>query len=403
MNEENKNPADVLPPAPLPDMISGGRQNIPTSIPAPAPEPVLPTAPASVSAPVSTPAYVPPSISPSMIPNIPSVMGNVPPPPPPEIGIRTMDSDIKSMQASGGMGATAKTFKPEELFAKPTNSVINIPSIPSKPSSTPTNPIGSPVVRVIGPKKSNRKVIILAAIVVLLILVWVGIEFFVIPNLHQSSPAVTTTVPSNTIPVATTTQPAVVSFVHQSFFGSQVSPSTTISLISPLSLSALQAGVASSTSLSEPTGTFEELAFVNGAASSTSSSSPVTAQELMSAMLPLVSQDFLTGTFSNDVTGFAYYHNGARPGYVFKLNAGVDLANATSTLNPIIEANPGAFFQVSPGTISGTFNDGALPDGKAVRYATFSEKGTALEYGWFGGYLVISTSYQGLISADQRL
>jgi hypothetical protein len=135
-----------------------------------------------------------------------------------------------------------------------------------------------------------------------------------------------------------------------------------------------------------------------------SSSTPETAQDVLGALLPSASQDFLNSTFAQDVTGFAYYNaNGVWPGYIFKLNTGVDLASATSTLNPIIEANPNAFFQASPGALSGSFSDGSLPDGMSVRYGAFSKKGAALEYGWFKGYLVVSTSYQGIISADQRL
>lgn len=57
-----------------------------------------------------------------------------PPPPAPQIGIRTMQSDIESIQQSGGEGATPQVFIPEELEPKrfqpqepEPDAVLNVP------------------------------------------------------------------------------------------------------------------------------------------------------------------------------------------------------------------------------------------------------------------------------------
>ncbi|MCL4405418.1 MAG: hypothetical protein M1361_02650 [Patescibacteria group bacterium] len=315
-----------------------------------------------------------------------------------------MQSDLESMRSSGGMGVTPQTFKPEELFNKPIG-----PAASQVPPSV-TSPV-APKVKVVGPKKSGHKIWILVGVLVVLILAWVVIQFFVLPSLQSSSaPAAPAAVPTPA-PVATTTTTSTaaptstaVTLIHQSFLKSPASASTTVTLSTPLSLAALQADIASSTASSAAAGTFEELVFVNAASLSTTSSTPVSAQSVLGTILPNAAQSFLASTFDQDVTGFVYYNkSGAWPGYIFKLTSGANLATATSTLDPVIEASAPSFFQSSPGTASGSFSNGSLPDSTPVRYLAFSKKGAALEYGWFKGYLVVSTSYQGIIAADQHL
>src|SRR3989344_7023493 len=52
----------------------------------------------------------------------------VPPPPEPEVAIRTMESDIKSLEQSGGVGATPQIFTP------------NLESAPPSVARTPIQP-----------------------------------------------------------------------------------------------------------------------------------------------------------------------------------------------------------------------------------------------------------------------
>jgi hypothetical protein len=313
-----------------------------------------------------------------------------------------MDSDMKSMQSSGGTGVAPQTFKPEELFSKPIGSGTP-QSSPLTSSATPS-PVGIPTVTVIGPKKSNKKVIILAGVVVLLLAIWAVVQFLIVPALHSSH--ATPTVPAVvTTPAQVIAPSAPIAIVHRSFFTATTSTSTTVSLNSPVSVSSLQEGIASSTSVTEPTGTFEDISFVNVMPNGpTTVSGPWTAQALLGTALPSSSSTVLSNLFNQDVTGFAYYNaSGIWPGYVFELNSAGSLATASSTIDPLIEANAANFFQVQPGTSSGAFTNGSLPDGKAVRYLAFSKKGATLEYGWIGNYLVISTSYQGMVEADQHL
>ena len=388
MNGINFPPEGSQGPAPFPGGVNTSGQPVP-------PQPVNPVNNAGAPAP-----YQFPSASGSSMPIPPPqpVGSSVPPPPPPEIGIRTMASDMKTMQSSGGAAPTPKTFKPADLSSepvfRPTSTTVNN-NVAKAPS-----PIGAPGVKVIAPANHAKKSLLIT-IVILVALAAIGsvAYFFILPMFMPAAvPPVTqpiTTTPITTTPVTTT--PVVTGLTeHQTFF--TVPASLTVPVSLDLSLASVQAAIVSSSSDIQPTGTFKEISL-------TSAGKPFTAQDFLGLALSGLPKDFTTSTFEQDFTSFVYYDkNGAWPGYVFKLKSGVDPANAKATVQPIIEASPATFFQTNPGTSSKTtFSDGTLPDGKTVRFVSFSKKGAALEYSWFGNYLTISTSYQGLIEAVKHL
>ncbi len=298
-----------------------------------------------------------------------------------------MASDMKSMQSSGGAGATPKTFKPEDFSSEP---VFRPSGFAGKPSS-PTP--GAPGVKVVSPNHARKSLLITIGILVFLALAGAVVYFVIMPML-SAKPAPVVAPPVVQTPV--TPPPAVTLTTHQSFFTPAVTPSGQVTL--DLSMLLIQSALVQASSDVQTAGTFKDVNFsLNG--------KPWTAQDFLGFALPGQTKDFFSNAFEKDFTGFVYYDkNGAWPGYVFKLKSGVDANSTKTVLNPLIEASPAVFFQSNPGTAAKTgFADGATPDGKTVRFITFSKKGAALEYSWFGNYLTVSTSYQGLLEAIKRL
>ena len=373
MNGNNFSPGGSQGPAPFPGGIPQGGQSVPPSQPSgPAPSPFSP---------VGGPPTPPPQ----------PVGPSVPPPPPPEIGIRTMASDVQSMQSSGGAGVAPKTFKPEDFSSEP----VFRPS-GAGPKSVSPGAAPSAGVKVVPPNHARKAQIITLVTVVLLAVIGAATYFYVLP-MFVSKPAATPAPVVQTPAPTTTPVPTPVGLTqHQSFFTSPASLSAPASL--DLSLVTVQATVASASSDTQPAGTFKEISFTVGG-------KPWTAQDFLGFALPSLTKDSLSSTLEQDFTTFVYYDkNGAWPGYIFKLKSGADAAAAKVTLDPAIETSPAVFFQTSPGAASKTvFSDGALPDGKTVRFVTFAKKGAALEYSWFGNYLTVSTSYQGLVEAVKHL
>ncbi len=374
MNGLNFPPGGSQGPAPFPGGIPQGGQPIP-------PQPGTGG---------GMPSPLPPVGGPSVPTPPPQPVGpTVPPPPPAEIGVRTMASDLQSMQSSGGAGPAPKTFKPEDFSSEPV----------FKPSSMGVKSGASAsAVKVVPPNHARKSLLITLGILVFLALIGAVIYFYVLPIFT----AKTTPTPAPVVQAPTPTPTPVPAPVptgltqHQTFFTAPASPSASVSL--DLSLVSVQAAIAAVSSDTQPVGTFKEINFAVGG-------KPWTAQDFLGFVLPSLTKDFVSNTFEQDFTSYVYYDkNGAWPGYVFKLKSGVDATAAKATADPVIEASPAVFFQTSPGAQSKTaFSDGALPDGKAVRFVTFSKKGAALEYSWFGSYLTVSTSYQGLIEAVKHL
>ena len=116
--------------------------------------------------------------------------GSVPPPPAPEIGIRTMKSDLESIKQSGGETPTPQTFIPSELkreIPQPAveepkiEAALNIPGYtgPEKPIFEPQQSVSTsqpvpppPVQPTSQTNKSSSKTVIL---IIGIILVAVGL------------------------------------------------------------------------------------------------------------------------------------------------------------------------------------------------------------------------------------
>jgi hypothetical protein len=305
-----------------------------------------------------------------------------------------MASDIKSMQSSGGAGAVPKTFKPEDFSTEPVFKPSAMPSVVPRGAVSPAPNISG--VKVIPPKHERKALFITLGIVIFLVLAGLVTYYYIMPMFYITpAPVVETPAP---IPTPTPTPTPVGITTHATYF---VGPTTSTSQVAlDLSLSLLQSALATASSNSQSAGTFKDVSF-------TLTGEPWTAQDFLGITLPSIDKTFAANTFEQDMTAFVYYDkNGGWPGYVLKLQSGADPAAVKGVIDPAIEASPLAFFPTNPGTPAKTgFADGALSDAAKtpVRFLTYSKKGAALEYAFYNGYLVISTSYQGAIESVNRL
>lgn len=111
----------------------------------------------------------------------------------------------------------------------------------------------------------------------------------------------------------------------------------------------------------------------------------------------------LSSWLEPDFTAFLYYDaNGIWPGYIAKVKSAEFLPKVKSDFLPIAElTDPTLFYLSSPGTFQ-AFKDGKVQN-YATRYAVASQPGVAFNYGVFGDYAIFSTSYSGLKSAISLL
>ena len=127
---------------------------------------------------------------------------------------------------------------------------------------------------------------------------------------------------------------------------------------------------------------------------------------LAKAGAQVLGPQFLAAHFSPDATYFAYHDkNGFWPGYVLTLNAGENWLFLKNDVQKL-ETSPALsnMFLGSVGSASGkTFVDGTVAS-TTVRTLAFSGSPAAtFVYGWTGNYLVLSTSPDGFSQAVARL
>ena len=114
---------------------------------------------------------------------------------------------------------------------------------------------------------------------------------------------------------------------------------------------------------------------------------------------------YVLAHFNPDATVFAYKDaNGIWPGYVLKLKPTENwlyLKNDIAKLETKT-AEIDNFFLAAHGAPSGNFKDTTVGDG-SFRALAFTQPGATFLYGWYRGYLIMSTSVDGLREAMNRL
>lgn len=323
--------------------------------------------------------------------NQPPKPSSVPPPPPPPITVRTMGSDIKSMQSSGGT-PMPQQVKPEELrnFAASADEPIFSPGNPMSPSP-------------LGVEKSSSGWIKVLIWIVGIIIVLGGLGFvgytYVYPAIFGQKEVVEEPPTQQQPPPVETPQPQV--RAHTSFFKTPPVQSNALSLteVSVASIRAAFIGIPGGTNA---TGTLKEVTFSD-------TTGQIESSKILSALAPSLAKDEISKNFEDDFTAYVYYEKGnAWPGYIFKLKQNALLIEAQNLVKkmetaPINELKN--FFTTDPKTPApGTkFNDGTLANNPA-KYLPFSQSGASLNFAWLGGnYFLIGTNYAGIKDAANRL
>ncbi|MEK9180025.1 MAG: hypothetical protein AAB897_01265 [Patescibacteria group bacterium] len=302
------------------------------------------------------------------------------PPPPPEVKIRTMRSDVAEMTKSGGGLPRFQTIKAPEI----------------------RRALG----RDSGGGSASRIDWFWIVVPLLAIFLIAGIVYFAYLNFGGvEAPQAGTGGTSGVVPQSPQqpTVPTHPQFVHNSLLDKPAEEILTfISPTSAESASQLQ--------------TFGQrlLAVLSGAKASSkflevrmqeSTGRDLAIDEVLALPDAIVlTREFLLDKFNPDPTVFAWRDGSdVWPGFIFELKASENwlfLKNDISKLeiSPKIEN----FFLRAPGTPSESGFEDAVVSGQPARKLAYSS-GASFFYGWFRGKIIFSTSEQGLVEALARL
>ncbi|MEK7181176.1 MAG: hypothetical protein AAB738_02465 [Patescibacteria group bacterium] len=299
------------------------------------------------------------------------------PPPPSEVSIRTMDSDLKSMALSGG--------------SFPTSQRIAVASSQSQ-------------VRKVQAGSGYLFKIFLA---VGIVLVLAAVFYFAFPlfihekdntpvggNVASTTPTLPVVPPSVTIPT----------FSHISSFKKTPDRVVSLRLVYPARalsdletynqklLGALPADKVSTATLIEV-----ELKKEDGTALAVS-------QFFNVAGMKFLDEDFLAANFNLDFTAFVYKtKDGFWPGLIIKPQSGKNWILLKPGVVKLEESRDiESLFLTNPGDKTGEFEDVSV-SGQLARSLKFKNPTANFIYGWFHDDLIISTSLEGLRDVIGRL
>ncbi|MDI6820601.1 MAG: hypothetical protein QMD65_00270 [Patescibacteria group bacterium] len=352
--------------------------------------------------------------SPLMTPGTPS----------PKIDVRTMASDIKSTQESGGGTPHPYTpppppVKTENINAESSNLRIEQKPADKKPNDSIFRPPEAPVTpapTIIsktfpGGQLKSKKKTLLWIIIAVVVIGLVTLGYFVLypvlyPMFFPKSPIVVeNSIPTPIIPAPTPEpEPAPIPIeiqpipepliTHTSLFKETADLTTEISLPS-LSLQDLKASIEFATA---------DVPILKEIVLKDSNNNLVNAEKIMGLFDSSTFSSPAMQNFDQDPTIFSYTNNqGTWLGIVLKLSSSASI-NAVKTDINKIETNNNAtnFFLTDPGK-SSTWKDGKVNNYQA-RYIGFLKTGAALSYAWVNDqFLLISTNYAGAQEATKLL
>lgn len=290
-----------------------------------------------------------------------------PPPPGPDVRIRSLQTDAESLAASGGAGAEAKTIRLEELEDE--TSVFAPETISELPEgvTTESKPLMK-LIAVIGGSVAGVVVLGLAG-------------YYLVYPLFFTAPA------PELIEEPTPTTPLPEILPHVSLFQTPLPAQAQLDMssIAPAEVSvALSAAVAQE---SAPRVLTELSVSANGA------QAPFA--DFINALIPELSAEAVRNLIADDFSGFIYFDgNGAWPGYVAMLRPEAIPGEVQQTFAQMESASIAALYVNDPGA-KGEFKSGQV-NGVPTRYSIFTTPGASFNYGIFGNYLIISTSFDGL-------
>lgn len=269
--------------------------------------------------------------------------GAVPPSPQPEVNVRTMQSDVKSMQDQGGAAPAPQQVSPSEMAFKPEEAVQS---------------------------RSNKKVWWL---LLLLIIVAAGAGayyYYFIMMGNEIAP------------------------LNENMAEKSNPPTEGVPAI--ISLANLNDALKNESSEALPPDNFKEIALVNEQGQSLSFFN------VISVILPELTgtelSNMIKNNFKDSFQAYLYYdESGVWPVYKVSLkdDSSVDAMTLRAQLLSMENASIGNFYINPPGPVA-PFRDGQV-NSFPTRYSTFSNTpGASFNYGLINSDLYLSTSYQGL-------
>lgn len=322
-------------------------------------------------------------------------------PPAPSIDMRTMSSDVKSIEESGGgvprpyvppppmPGSSPKPETPkEESFAPPGIATAEMP--PTPPASFPTATGGTP---------KSKKTLFGVVVIVLLIAGFAAVGYyFVYPYLFANAPVTPAPTPETPLPTPPVNPPAPTSetpppqgITHISFF------KTAADTVQTPTLATLEPGGLGILFSTAAVPTLTEVIFRG------SDGNVLSFSQIVSMLAPTTFTADVTKSFEDDATFFTYANGkGTWLGIIAKAKPDAALGTLETNVAKIEQSSEvNNFFLTNPGT-PGVWKDGTT-SGVTSRYITFSLAGAGFNYGWSGNFLVVSGSYDGFKEALKRL
>lgn len=323
---------------------------------------------------------------------------SVPPPPRgPEIKIRTMESDIKSVEQSGGSIPEAETIRPEELESGSSVSEIPEQIVPPIRQFSPIIEPEEPTVEVKEQPmtKKTRGWLIWTLVISILVAVGAVAYVYLVPLLLAPVPApiqpiinVQQPVLPPEISIAPVGRQSIFGLEAQQVIALEVGEYSVVNILTALQNEALLI------SADQP---FREFKITVGGL-------PANFSQFLTALLPELANSQtaanLTSDFEEQFTGFLIYQEGqVWPGYVVKKK------NPQTTINKLSGIEKSSVSNIYLTLPSGqtSFSSGPVGDKYTSRYVSFSNKPASLNYGIFGDYFIISTTFQGLMRVIELL
>lgn len=359
--------------------------------------------------------------------------GNIPPPPPSQdqqVGIRSMSSDLQSIQQSGGEAPQSQIVNAPELSSlkqeqpAPSYQYQAPQSAPEIQPQAPAPDMGTGNMEV-PPKSSFSFKTILLIVGIIIVAGGLGFgAYYLISNLNSQPQVDLTPTPSTnnglplTLPDATTSSStlntpipiAVPPLIHASLISNPTKSEQIV--LTDTTLAGFKAAINNSAKEKLVAGNVKDLSFVN------SSSTPIESYALVDAFLgaspsSVVSPDSVKLILDRDFTSWLYADKvgGNKFGLVLKLKPQTNLDQAKATMVQFLEQNPmgiaSLFVASSTPPTAVEFKDGQV-EGISVRFLAFNAKtANVFEYGWMSigtdNYLVMTTSYNQMVDIVKRL
>lgn len=341
------------------------------------------------------------------------------PPPQPKMDMRTMESDLRSIQETGGQ--TVKPYAPPGggMPPEPTFQPPQIETTPPASPPPPTMPSGPATMTPLEPSKPKGKGLWITLLIIIVVIGLAAVGyFFIYPALFPADQPGQPTVeppPVETPPPAPEEQPPIVPPAeepepepepaepsadtlptvsnHVSLFKTPADAVLDVTLPSA-TLSSFRSAILAAPITADG---FREIVVRN------SLGQPIALSGLMPLLVPGFFDAATLARFEEDVTLFVHSASGqVHLGYVAKLRDNADVGQAQERMSALQQDSAnGNLFLAAPGEL-GVWRDGTIA-GKPASVVDFSQPGATLGYVWLEKNLLLTTSLAGGEEAAERL